>query len=105
MYWGCRKPAPSVSLAELEEGQGVAMLVENWMNWKNSFSAEEMSCSVGLGTAAVVMKEVFPSHCSRPIQDFLKPFVNHEFSRKDDCGSLSGVGDLSDALQDDCAGP
>lgn len=80
MYWDCRKPAPSVSLAELEEGQGLAMLVENWMNWKNSFSAEKMCWSVGLGTAVVVMKEVFPSRCSHPIQDFLKPFVNHEIS-------------------------
>lgn len=84
MYWDCRKPAPPVSLAEPEEGQGVAILVENLMNWKNVYSAEELSWSVELGTAAVVMMEVFLWRCSRPIQDFLKPFVNREFFRKND---------------------
>lgn len=58
-----------------------------------------------LERVAVAKMEVFPSRCSRPIQDFLKPFVNHEFSRTHQRSLLSGVGDLSDALQDDCAGP
>lgn len=104
-YWDCRKPAPPVSLAEPEEGQGLAMLVENSTNWENAFSAKETRWSMELRTVVVAMMEVFLSHCSRPMQDFLKPVVNHQFSRKHDCGSLSGVGELSDELQEDCAGP